>query len=335
MNVLFAIYEKEYNDVVWHALNLATSLFNDGHDARIALCADSPIAKEVKEAKLPIETILSAKSGFLAYLHQKDTFKALASRFRVDLMVSYGQTPSGATALKKASFANAVCGIGEKFAWAKSAKKIIASSKAVKTDLITRYKVKSDRVFIIYGGLDGLSEDERAKSRAEIRAKLELNDQNILIGILGDVTETSGHKLLIEALTSDYNKNLKLIALVGDDSQIVPFKNLCRQYNISRVALVETLQKGDLALISALDIGVVASFEPSATARRAIELIAAGVSVVATSASADSELANAQNCFSEPYPNALLNAIIAHVANDKTADRASLRAAWNALIRPR
>jgi glycosyltransferase involved in cell wall biosynthesis len=328
MNVIFALFESEYNDTVWHALNLARALLGEGHDARIALAANSPIERDAKEAKLPVETILSAKSGFLAFLHQKETFKALDSRFKVDLFVSYGETPSGAKRLKNARFLNAVCATGEKIAWVKKAKRVVASSETVRADIIDRYGVRADRVFVVRGGLDPLIEADRLKFRAENRARFGLTKENVLIGILGEVSEESGHKLLIEALISDYHKNLKLIAVVSDDAQIVPFKNLCRQYNISRVTLSETVKRDDISFFSALDVGVIADLKPNGVARRAIELIAAGVSVVASKISADSEPANERNCYSEAYPSVLLNAIIGHSENDKRCDRASLIAAW-------
>ncbi|MDR2639377.1 MAG: glycosyltransferase [Helicobacteraceae bacterium] len=333
MNILFALYEREYNDAVWHALNIASALQSDGHDIRIALETNSPIARAVKEAKLPIERILSAKSGLLAYMHQRATFKALRSRFRVNLLVSYGKTPSGAGQLKEAHRINAVCGVGEKIGWIKGAKRVIAASKAVKADLIERYGLRNDRVFVVYGGLDPLSESERQKRRAEVRAKFELSEENVLIGILGDLDEYSGHKLLVEALVSRYHKNLKLIAFTYDDSQIEPFRRLCRQYNISSVALAETIKGDNPRLLCALDVGVIASLKPNGTARRAIALIAAGVSVVATALSADGELANGKNRYDEPYPAVLLDAIIAHEENDALFDRASLRAAWGAAIK--
>ena len=333
MNILFALFEREYNDAVWHALNVAAALRQDGHDVRIALAANSPIAREVKAAKAPIETILSAKSGLLAYLHQRATFKALQSRFKVDLLVSYGETPCASSQFKGAGFINVVCEIGEKIAWVKRAKRVIVASKAVKNDLIERCGVKSDRVFVVYGGLDPLKESDRRKYRAEVRARLGLREENVLIGIMGGVSEHSGHKLLIEALTSSYHKNLKLIALTDDDAQIEPFLWLCRQYNIASVALAETIAKDDLSVICALDVGVIASLKPNGTARKATALIACGVSVAATTLSADSELANARNCYGEPHPTVLLNTIIAHETNDKVADRSALRAAWNAAAR--
>ncbi|MDR1452288.1 MAG: hypothetical protein LBI57_08195 [Helicobacteraceae bacterium] len=330
MNILFALFEREYNDAVWHALNVASALRQDGHDTRIALETNSPVARAVRDAKLPIEKILSPNDGFFARLHQRATFKALRSRFNVDMLVSYGETPSGAKQLKAASFINVVCGVGEKIAWVKSAKRVIAASKAVKNDLIERYSLNGDRVFVVYGGLDPLEPSVRAKRRAEARARLELSDENVLIGILGDPDEDGGHRLLVEALTSRYHKNLKLIAFTDDDSQIEPFRRLCRKYNIASVALAETIERDDLFALCALDVGVIASPKPNGTANKAIALIAAGVSVVATTISADGELANAKNRFDEPYPSALLDAIIAHVENDKRFDRASLYAAWRA-----
>ncbi|MDR2151784.1 MAG: glycosyltransferase [Helicobacteraceae bacterium] len=333
MNILFALREREYNDAVWHALNIAVALRLEGHDVRIALESNSPIERDVKEAKLPIEAVLSPKSGFLARLHQRATFRALRSRFRVDLLASYGKTPLGATQLRGANFANVVCEVGEKIEWVRKSKCVIAASKAVKNDLNDRYRVRGDRVCVVYGGIDPLKESDRQKYRAEVRARLGVSEKNVLIGIIGEPNEHSGHKLLIEALTSSYHKNLKLIALTYDDAQIAAFMRLCRQYNISRVALAETIKKDDLSVICALDAGVIASLKPNGTARRAVALIAAGVSVVATTQSADGELANPQNCYSEPYPAVLLDAIIAHEANDRICDRASLYAAWNAAIK--
>ena len=79
----------------------------------------------------------------------------------------------------------------------KFARKIIAISTAVKETLIKDIGVASDKIAIIYYGLD--IESNQKKPARYIRHKLGIEKQALLIGTVGRLAVQKGHRYLIEA----------------------------------------------------------------------------------------------------------------------------------------
>ncbi|MDR2906058.1 MAG: hypothetical protein LBU73_08905 [Helicobacteraceae bacterium] len=324
MKILFTITEDVGKEALWHATNLATALFAAGNDVRVAIEPSSEFGGEVASTKVPVEHILSNKSGFFAWTHQRATFRALGTRFKPTLVICYGAIPSGLSELKDIEVVSAVCGY-EKFGViaAKKAERVIVSSRLI-AEFLESKDVPEGKIIVLRGGIDYLPDKTRLEYRAEERKRLGVDDSNILIGIIGPFGEGEGHRLILEGLTSDYHKNLKLMAIVDRPGEIDQFMNLCRHFNVSRVTLCEPRSDQVLRQLSALDIGVIADLKPNGVPSRVIELIAAKVRAVTTKIVADAECASAQNIIKENYPITTLHTLIDSCDNERIYDRASL-----------
>jgi hypothetical protein len=332
MNVLFVLYQKRCDDSVWHALNLAKTLFVAGVDTRVAISADAyEVAEYITAAKLPIERALANSNNFFARFYQNDTFQALQSRFPPDLLVCYGPLPRGFKHLRQCKPIGIATALEQPtFSWAKQFPRLIATSQAVKNALASFAPRKP--IYTIYGGLDEPKEEELSARRMAIRKELGIADTNVLIGILGAITPSSGHASLMQALADDYHPNLKLLAFTDTADDLERFHQLSRKHNIASVAFSKIREANDTAALGALDIGVIADTEANGVARRAIELLSAGVATIASCVSADSELVCAQNRYDPRIAKVLLNTIIEHASNERTMNRAQLLTAWKEAI---
>ena len=334
MNILFVLYQTDYDDSVWHALNLAGILFGEGNDVRLGVSGDSRLIEYAAERKLGVERILAPRSTFFVKWYQNATFKSLQSRFSPDIVLCYGDTPVGAKYLKRAEIARVVFRLGEKIPMFDNPDYLIATSEAVKQDLAKNYPTR--RVTTLYGAVDTVPQPLAERKRRAVRKELKVSDGNILIGILGDMHEGSNHKLLMEALSANYHPNLKILVFADRGASIDEFKRLCRKYNILSAASFWVRERYDVATLCALDIGVILDSDHIKVAKRAIELIAANAVVIAASVCPDSELSNPKNIVEHLDATVLINTIVAHEKNiaatsEKTSSK-ELYLKWREMI---
>lgn len=314
MKFLFSLPQNRYDDSVWHAFGLARTLLDHGHDVRIALGENSPLAPVAAQHGLEVESFLSQGRGLLGRIRQIKGFKQLAKTFAPDFMFCYGKLPAGWRNLGQVEPIGVVWSAKSRVSHIHKFWRVIATCDAIRNRLIERYRLSAVRVHTLHGAAPVLSGSDTSL-RTEIRKKFGVQENNILIGILGPVNADSGHELLMQALSKDYHPNLKLLALVEDEAEIAVFKQMARRYNISSVAHAQLYSEACQSCLKALDVGVEADLIPQGIARRAIELITAGVPVVAASPGADSEVCNPQNRFESKVAVALMDRIISHGPN--------------------
>ncbi|MDR0747064.1 MAG: hypothetical protein LBE89_04140 [Helicobacteraceae bacterium] len=330
MKVLVILYDNDFNDTVWHALNLAALLYQNGNDIRVALKSGSPIEGIIKSRKLPIEHVLAEKQGFFSQFAQSDMFKALQSRFPPDVVLCYGGKPKGIKHFKQAKTIGVVTDFHSGL-WAKKYKYLIASSQAIKTELSTF--ISQDNISVLYGNVERVDALKREETRKKLRKEFGFSEKNVVIGIIGRIDSHSGHDLLFQAISSDYHPNIKLFAFVESESDSEAFRQIGRKYNFGRIALSMLREQFDTSALSLLDIGVIGDDRPNGVARRAIELFSAGVTVVASSVSADGELVPESNRCRDMYPKAFLHTIIDHQKIESTPALKDTYAVWQDIIK--
>jgi glycosyltransferase involved in cell wall biosynthesis len=152
------------------------------------------------------------------------------------------------------------------------AKQIIAVSKSVKT-FISHYEyIPSRKIKVIYHGINTSRFDKKIDV-SEIRAKLNIDKKNFVIGIAGRITEQKGHKYLLKAISMLKHRiaNIKLIIIgvgelqdelkkIGQDlgisSNIVFLgfrENLAELYSIMNVFCLPSIYEGlGLVLVEAM-----------------------------------------------------------------------------------
>ena len=135
---------------------------------------------------------------------------------------------------------------------AKYALKIFAVSNSVKVDAEKRYNIKSEKIEIIYNGIE--------TNKFNIR-KSEINSENenskIIIGAIGRLSEQKGFKILIEATKKTENENY-LVQIAGTGNQELILKNKIKELKLEN--RIELIGEVDSAIfLNKLDVFVLPS----------------------------------------------------------------------------
>lgn len=121
-------------------------------------------------------------------------------------------------------------------------------------------------------------------TREQSRVVLNLNPEDVAIGVLGRITATKGQRLFLEAATPLLEESNARIFLAGsadfeDPAEYDELKEIGRPYG-DKVKFLEAIPA--IEFLDALDISVVPSIRPESFGLVAVESMARGVPVVAT-----------------------------------------------------
>ena len=322
MKFLFVLPQNSYDDSLWHALCLIQALANNRHEVRVAIRESSLTASLFETIGVPIEPVLSAKHGIVGRLKQSKNFKRLERRFSPDFMIAYGKPPVGWHHLKQAEAIAVVTDWKARASWADRMWRVITPCEGIRRQLIKRYRLVEARIHTLYGGIEPVADAQIR--RDTLRKALHIKENNVLIGIIGAPSEHSGHELLMQALSQHYHPNLKLLGLVKDEVEADRFMQLAKRYNIASASKTQLYQEGELTPLTALDIGVIADTQPEGVAKKAVELIAAGVAVVSSDIGANGEVCRPENRFENNVAVSLMDRVISHENNSKSFDETRL-----------
>ena len=158
--------------------------------------------------------------------------------------------------------------------------KIIATSERAKENLIYQ-GIDSNLIVTILNGTDGFKKFDNST----LRKKLNILDNDIVIGYLARIEELKGHKYLIEAfniLVQKYKeKNLKLL-LMGTGSYEEEAKTLVMNLNLEDKVIFAGFVKDVESYLNIVDIGINASYLSETTCIALLEAMSLGIPQVAT-----------------------------------------------------
>jgi glycosyltransferase involved in cell wall biosynthesis len=161
--------------------------------------------------------------------------------------------------------------------------RITANSQAVAKDTQARDGYDLSRIVVIPNGLDFSRFDSADRCRDEMRRKLGLSKSEVAIAMVANLIPYKGHKELIEAFSrvGDDKSRLRLFLIGRDEGMAQDLMDTARRLGVAnRIDLMG--QRSDVsALLSAMDIGVLASHEEGFS-NALLEKLAAGLPVVAT-----------------------------------------------------
>lgn len=132
---------------------------------------------------------------------------------------------------------------------------IISVGENVKRNLIEYYKLKSDKVTVIYNGIESTENFEPVKILSELKDK-----GYFLVGNIGRLTEQKGIEYFIEAakLIGDKNKKIKFI-IVGNGELELELKNLVNNCNLEEQVIFLGYRNDIPNIIKQLDLIVLSS----------------------------------------------------------------------------
>lgn len=197
--------------------------------------------------------------------------------------------------------------------------KIIPVSNDLKNDILTHFKIKSDKINAILNGvnIDKFKPDIEAGSK--IRKELGINENDIVIGSVGRLEPVKDYQSLIKAAEKISNKipGMKIV-FVGDGSIKDELKQLSESTGLKNNIIFTGARNDISAVLNIFDIFVLCSIDEGLS-NTILEAMAVGKPVIATRVGGNVELVREgeTGCF-VPVQNAdsLSNEIL-KLAQDK------------------
>jgi len=162
----------------------------------------------------------------------------------------------------------------------KNCVKVIAVSKGLQRWLVEDVKVDSDKVAYIPNGCD-ISEFYPGKD-AEVRRKLGIREDDIVVGTVGSLVELKDQKSLIEAFgrLAGPRNNIKLM-LVGDGPMRNELERLSRAAGVKEKTIFTGRVTGPASFYRAMDIFALPSLSENMP-NVLLQAMATGLPVIAT-----------------------------------------------------
>jgi len=159
--------------------------------------------------------------------------------------------------------------------------KIIAVSPGVRQELLDFF-VPANKICIIINGINIDDFKRNDMHREEIRKKLNIDKDKILIGTFGRISPEKGQKHLIEAAKNIINKNKNVCFLiVGDGAEKEFIKKNAEHLGVYENMIFLDFQEDINKYYSAIDILVIPSISDG-TPMVLLEAMSAGLPIVAT-----------------------------------------------------
>lgn len=169
-----------------------------------------------------------------------------------------------------------------------STDRIIAVSNKVKKFYVNR-GIKPDKIEVIYNGIktDGYRIDELG--RLEVKKEFGIEDDEILLGVIGRLVEQKGHKYLFEALNMlDGRYKIKLL-VVGEGPLLENLRSQIAGLKLEDKVIFTGLRKDVARILKDIDILVMPSLREGLPII-ALEAMAAGKPIVATNVGGNPEV---------------------------------------------
>lgn len=166
---------------------------------------------------------------------------------------------------------------------------IIGNSQRVVDQLVLEEGAPRDRTFLIYNGVDALPAGI-AQKRREIRSRLNIQEETVVLVIVANLIPYKGHVDLISACAQlDKSKSWKLL-IVGADSIGIRQNLEVMAENLGVADRIDFLgeRRDALELNSAADIGILCSYEEGFS-NSIIEGMLAGLPMVVTDVGGNAE----------------------------------------------
>jgi len=160
--------------------------------------------------------------------------------------------------------------------------RMMSNSHAVAACVQKRCGYSAERITVIPNGIDGPTTDNRQQVRQQIRKRLRIEDDAVLLGSVGRLHEVKGFDVLVKAMSIvQSHRGPVHLVLVGDGDQREYLEELAEQEKVAdRIHLVG--YHDDVApWLSAMD-GYVNSSRSEGMSQSMLEAMSTGLPIVAT-----------------------------------------------------
>lgn len=201
--------------------------------------------------------------------------------------------------------------------------KIIAQAVSHKNYLINSEGMNGDRITVVYNGVE-LEKFQGLTEKSEIRAKLGINKDDHIVGIVARLAPEKGHDIFLNSARNVLGKFPQTsFVIIGDGEERKKLEKMARDFAIESRVLFLGDRKNVPEILPIFDIAVLSSYPFVETFSNAIlEYMAAGKPVIATNVGSNSELVtHGETGFLIPYGDheALAGALLKLLNNETLA----------------
>jgi glycosyltransferase involved in cell wall biosynthesis len=290
MTILFITNHLNIGGITSYVFSLAYGLKKRGHNIYIASSGGTLLPKFLEEDIVYIPIPIDTKQEVgpkLAF----SLFKLLGQikPHKIELTHSNSRTTqvlgSLLQSLSKVPHVTTCHGFFRKRPFRKLfpcwGKKTIAISKQVKEHLVKDFKVKAQNIYVIHNGIDlKMFESKNPDARKQIRKKLGLEGDALVVGIVARLSDVKGHAYLIQAMKPVLDKipRAKLL-IVGEGKTKSDLEGLTARLAIEKSVFFIPEVPDTRDVLSAMDIFAMPSLNEG-LGLALMEAMASGLAVI-------------------------------------------------------
>ncbi|MBI4650663.1 glycosyltransferase family 4 protein [Candidatus Desantisbacteria bacterium] len=298
ISVLQFINVRWFNAEANYGITLSKKLFQKGHNVFVCGIDGTPPVEQAKNLGLPVFTSLKLHHYSPYYLGKDlSLLKDFIRKEKIQIINAHRSEGHLLGALYKKFYDNKIILIRTRgdMRLPKNyffnrllynyTDKIITSAQIMQKTYFNKLNVPPDKITTIYNPVDTVKFNPKTEG-TEIRKKLGIKDNDILVGIVGRLSPVKGHKYFVDAASFILKEKPDVKFLIaGKESQVKyqDLKNQIKSLGIEKSFIFSGVESDVAKLIASIDIGVVASLGSETNCRVTLEFMAMAKSVVATS----------------------------------------------------
>lgn len=314
MRIIQVANVRWFNATSWYALYLARLLAEAGHESPVLVLADTETHEKALQWGLDVRTLPLNTSSPLGLAGLYRDLARLVADFKPHAVNCHRGESFWLWGLlrRRGGGFKLVRTRGDqrppradpvnRWLHCRVADAVVATNSRMRDHFRDALRVPDDRLFCILGGVDRERYAFSAAGRERVRAEFGFGPEDVVVGLLGRFDDVKGQRELIQAVSllrarEDGGRVRLLLAGHPDPIPTEEVRAWAAEAGLGDAAAV-CGRRGDVAdLISAMDLGVVASKWSEAIARAALEIMSCGVPLVGTTVGVMPDLLSSEALF--------------------------------------
>ena len=201
---------------------------------------------------------------------------------------------------------------------------VIATNSRTQHECITRLRLAPDMVYLVPGGVDTGIFRYSQEGRKEARERFGFAETDTIIGLLGRFDKVKGQEELIRTVSTlrsgseAWRQSIRLmLAGFPTSTPQEEVEGWIRQYGMEPATVITGKYPDVAGLVSAMDVGVIASQGSEAIARAAFEIMSCGVPLAGTTVGVMPDLLP-ERALVEPKDEKRLAVLLERLVTDDT-----------------
>ncbi|MBU1001693.1 MAG: glycosyltransferase family 4 protein [Proteobacteria bacterium] len=325
MRIIQVANVRWFNATSWYALYLARLLRDAGHEPLVLTLEGTESHAKARDWGLPVRTLPLNSCNPLVVVQLYHELSRLVAEFKPHAVNCHRgesfwlwgllkrQTRSfrlirtrGDQRLPKHDPVN-------RWLHASVADAVVTTNSVMYDHFHKHFRIPESNLHRILGGVDRARFSFSDAGRARVRAEFGFGPKDLVVGLLGRFDEVKGQRELIQAiagLRAMGKTDLKL--MLAGFSSAIPQEQMHTWINeagLEKAALITGNREDVVDVISAMDLGVIASKWSETIARAALEIMSCGVPLIGTSVGVMPDLISGRAVFAPDDVQAMAEAI--------------------------